>query len=110
MYGHEANDEFAYDNGAVITLTNHNGGINGGITNGMPILFQTVIKPTPSIFQPQQTVNLQTMQPQTLCISGRHDPAIVARAAAPIDAVTALVLADLLTLRFGTDYLAGGDA
>lgn len=110
MRGSAANDPIILQDGKIRTQTNHNGGVCGGITNGMPILFQTVIKPTPSIFQPQQTVNLQTMQPQTLCISGRHDPAIVARAAAPIDAVTALVLADLLTLRFGTDYLAGGDA
>ena len=110
MKGSDHNDEYILVDGKIRPKTNHAGGILGGITSGMPLLLRVAIKPTPSIFQPQQTVNLQTMQPQTLCISGRHDPAIVARAAAPIDAVTALVLADLLTLRFGTDYLAGGDA
>lgn len=105
MYGSEANDAFALRDGKIVTKTNNNGGINGGITNGMPILFNTVIKPTPSIFKEQDTVDLEAGVDTTLKIEGRHDPAIIHRARAVVDAVTALVVADMLTSRFGTDYL-----
>ncbi len=108
MYGSEANDAFAVCEGNVITKTNNNGGINGGITNGMPILFNTVIKPTPSIFKDQDSVNLTTMENTVLKIQGRHDPAIIHRARAVIEAVSAIVIADFLTARFGTDYLGIG--
>ncbi len=106
MYGSEANDAFGIVDGKVITKTNNNGGINGGITNGMPILFNTVIKPTPSIFKEQDTVDLTNMVDTKLTLEGRHDPAIIHRARAVVDAVCALVIADMLTVRFGTDYLA----
>ena len=96
MYGHEANDEFAYDNGAVITLTNHNGGINGGITNGMPLVVSTAIKPTPSISRVQRTVNLQTGENCELEIHGRHDPCIVQRALPVVEAATAIGILDLI--------------
>ncbi len=109
MYGSEANDAFAVREGKIITKTNNNGGINGGITNGMPILFNTVIKPTPSIFKEQDSVDLKEKIDTALKIEGRHDPAIIHRARAVVDAVTALVIADMLTVRFGTDYLASGD-
>lgn len=101
--GHEANDAFATDGKKIVTRTNHNGGINGGITNGMPLIVRTAVKPTPSIFLPQETVDLSRMTNETLSLKGRHDPAVVHRARAVADAVTALVLADLLAGRYGTD-------
>ena len=105
-YGSEANDALAVCDGNITTLSNNNGGINGGITNGMPIIFRTVIKPTPSIFKEQMSVSLSKMENTSLKLEGRHDPAIIHRARAVVDAMTAMVLADMLTLRFGTDYLA----
>ena len=108
VYGSEGNDAFVIKDGKVITETNNNGGINGGITNGMPVIFRTVIKPTPSIFKDQTSVSLSKMENTTLKLQGRHDPAIIHRARAVVDAVTALVIADALTMRFGTDYLAQG--
>ena len=104
MRGSEANDAFMAENGSVRTVTNRNGGVNGGITNGMPIVFRTAIKPTPSVFVPQQTVDLRTMEQTTLQLQGRHDPAIVHRARVVVDSVTAFVLVDLLTGRYGTDW------
>ena len=101
MYGHEANDEFAYDNGAVITLTNHNGGINGGITNGMPLVVSTAIKPTPSISRVQRTVNLQMGENCELEIHGRHDPCIVHRARIVVDSLICFGLLDLCISEYG---------
>ena len=109
LKGSEANDGFAYEQGRIVTRSNNNGGVNGGITNGMPVVFRTVIKPTPSIYKEQQTVDLEKGCNASLTISGRHDPAIIHRARAVVDAVTALVLADLLTVRYGTDYLREQD-
>ncbi|MDE5772073.1 MAG: chorismate synthase [Ruminococcus sp.] len=105
-YGSTANDAYYSDNGNVYTKTNHNGGILGGITNGMPIVFRTAVKPTPSIYKEQNTIDLNTMQETTLQIKGRHDPAIIHRARVVIDSVTALVLCDQLALRYGTNWLA----
>lgn len=101
MYGHEANDEFIYDNGTVITLTNHNGGINGGITNGMPLVVSTAIKPTPSISRVQRTVNLQTGENCELEIHGRHDPCIVHRARIVVDSLICFGLLDLCISEYG---------
>ena len=106
MTGSTANDSLRVQDGKTVTVSNHNGGINGGITNGMPLLFRCAVKPTPSIALDQQTVNPLTGEETVLRISGRHDPAIIHRARVVVDNVTALVLADLLALRFGTDYLA----
>lgn len=103
--GSEANDAFVTDGASVTTKTNNNGGINGGITNGMPILFRLAVKPTPSIYKKQETVDLEKMENTELQIEGRHDPTIVHRAAPVVDAVTAMVLCDLLAGRFGTDFL-----
>lgn len=105
MKGSEANDPFEVKDGKVITTTNNNGGINGGITNGMPILFNTVIKPTPSIFKPQETVNMDTKENVTYQIQGRHDPAIIHRARVVVDSMTAILISDMLALRYGTDWL-----
>lgn len=105
MKGSEANDGFLYEKDKVITASNNNGGINGGITNGMPVVFQTVVKPTPSIFKEQNTVNLEKKENAKLLLEGRHDPAIIHRARAVVDAVTALVISDMLVQRFGTDAL-----
>ncbi len=107
MYGSEANDPFVIKDGRVQTETNHNGGINGGITNGMPILFETVIKPTPSIAGRQRTVDLEKMENTWIEISGRHDPAIIHRARPVIDAVTAIVLTDLLMEKYGRSWFEG---
>lgn len=106
MRGSIANDPFAVRDGRIVTLTNHNGGINGGITNGMPLAFRVAVKPTPSIFKEQQSADPTTLKEAPLSLRGRHDPAIVHRAAPVIEAVTALALADLITRRYGTDALA----
>ena len=106
MLGSEANDSFAIVNGQVVTKTNRNGGINGGITNGMPITVRCAIKPTPSIYKEQSTVDLSKMENTTIRVSGRHDPAIIHRARAVVDAVCAITIADMLTVKYGTDYLA----
>ena len=107
MRGSEANDAFRVENGKIITKTNHNGGINGGITNGMPIIFSVCVKPTPSIFKTQETVDFVKGENAEITINGRHDPAIVHRARAVVDAMTALTLCDLLALRYGTDFFGG---
>jgi chorismate synthase len=105
MKGSEANDPFRVENGKVCTSTNHSGGINGGITNGMPIVFRCAVRPTPTIRVEQDTVNMETGENVTLSAAGRHDPCIVHRARVVMDAVTALVVADMLSGRFGTDWL-----
>lgn len=105
MKGSEANDPMRIENGKVVTSTNNNGGINGGITNGMPIIFRTAIKPTPTIFKPQNTVDFKNMTETVLEPKGRHDPAIVHRAKVVQDAASAIVVCDALALRFGTDWL-----
>ena len=97
LHGSEANDALYIDEGGAIkTKTNQNGGINGGITNGMPVCFTVAVKPTPSIGRPQNTVNVQTGQNETMTIHGRHDPCIVHRAVCVTEACAALVAADLL--------------
>lgn len=95
-YGHEVNDQMALKDGKVVTLTNNNGGILGGITNGMPIVFQTVVKPTASISRPQKTVNIATMEEDIIEIHGRHDPCVLSRAAVIIEAATALSILEAL--------------
>lgn len=105
MRGSKANDPLRTEHGAVVSTSNNNGGINGGITNGMPILFRTAIKPTPTIFKPQDTIDFRTMTDAVLEPKGRHDPAIVHRARIVQDAAAAIVLCDALALRYGTDWL-----
>ena len=105
MKGSEANDAFEMEGNAVVTKTNHNGGINGGITNGMPIQFQTVVKPTPSIYKKQDTVDMSKKENVVLQIEGRHDPAIIHRARVVVDSITAIVISDMLAVHYGTDWL-----
>ncbi len=103
--GSAANDPFLIRDGRVQTKTNNNGGINGGITNGMPIVFSCAVKPTPSIYKKQETVNFKTNENAEIEIKGRHDPAIIHRARVVVDSVAAIVLCDLLSTHFGTDWL-----
>lgn len=94
--GSVQNDPFAVQNGQIRTETNHSGGILGGITNGMPVVFQLAVKPTPSIALPQRTVNLFTGEAENLTIQGRHDPCVAHRAVPVAEAVCAICLLDLL--------------
>ena len=96
MRGSQSNDPFEYVNGKVVTTTNNCGGILGGITNGMPILFTAAVKPTPSISQMQKTVDLQKKENTKLEIHGRHDPCIVPRAVPVVEAVTAIAIINLM--------------
>lgn len=109
MRGSQANDCLRTDGKKIYTETNNSGGINGGITNGMPIVFRTAIKPTPSIFKEQRTVDIKKGENALLRLKGRHDPAVVHRAGVVINAVTALTLADLLAARYGADWLKTGE-
>lgn len=109
--GSAANDAILGTNGGkLVTRTNHNGGVNGGISNGMPIVFSTVIKPTPSIYKQQDTIDLRTGKACKLSIQGRHDPAIFHRARAVIDAATAMGLCDLMMGRYGYMWARKEDA
>ena len=105
MRGSQANDAFSVKDGRVVTTTNNSGGINGGVSNGMPIVFRTAFRPTPSISIPQKSVDLNTMTETELVISGRHDPAFIHRARPVVDGLTALVLADFLAQRYGYMWL-----
>ena len=97
LFGSSANDEYYFDEEKNIkTQTNNNGGILGGITNGMPIIFRVAIKPTPSISLPQNTINISEKTNEILEIKGRHDPCIVQRAVPVIESITAFAILDLL--------------
>jgi chorismate synthase len=96
MRGSQANDPFYMDGDTVKTRTNHAGGVNGGITNGMPVEFTVAIRPTPSIGREQDTVDLSTGENTKLTIHGRHDPCILPRAVVVIEAASALASCQLL--------------
>lgn len=107
LYGSEANDAIQCIDGTVSTKTNHNSGINGGISNGMPVIIHTCIKPTPSIYKEQNTIHKLTHEAETLVIQGRHDPAIIHRAAVVVDSVLALGVLDLYMEREAVIALQG---
>ncbi len=97
MKGSNANDNFYFDeDGSIKTITNHNGGINGGISNGMPIVFRAAIKPTPSISMKQKTINIESRENTELELKGRHDPIIVPRVTVVLESVMAIALLDLI--------------
>lgn len=96
MRGSENNDEFCINEGRIVAKTNNHGGILGGISSGMPIVFRTAFKPTPSISKPQQSVSLSKGEETVLEIKGRHDPCIVKRATVCVEAAAAIAMADLL--------------
>ena len=106
--GSDSNDEFFLDAGKIGTKTNNNGGINGGISNGMPIMLNCAVKPTPSISKPQNTVNFISKENTQLTVKGRHDPAIIRRICPVIDSICAIVMSDLLVGRYGTDVFLKG--
>ena len=104
LRGSEYNDSLRNEGGKIVTTTNNNGGINGGITNGMPIVFSLAVKPTPSVYVKQESIDLKSGENRELQIEGRHDPAIIHRAKVVVEAMSAIVMYDLLASRFGTDY------
>lgn len=96
LRGSEANDSMYYDGDQVKTRTNNNGGVIGGISNGMPIIFRAGIKPTASIIKKQETINIKTKENEELVIEGRHDPCIVQRAIPVIECIAAVGILDLM--------------
>ena len=96
LRGSENNDDFTVAEGNIRTVTNNAGGILGGITNGMPLIFRAAIKPTPSISRTQQSISLSSMEPQELIVRGRHDPCIVPRAVPVIEAAAAIAIFDMV--------------
>ena len=96
LKGSENNDEFVAVGGKVRTKTNNAGGILGGLSTGMPIVFRVAFKPTSSIYKPQKTANVKTMKEEKLVISGRHDPCIAIRAVPVVECVAAMCIADLV--------------
>ncbi|MTI65309.1 MAG: chorismate synthase [Firmicutes bacterium] len=105
MKGSEANDQFYIEKENIKTDTNNNGGINGGISNGMPIIFKTAFKPTPSIGKKQRTVDISSKENIEFSIKGRHDPCIVPRALVVVESVSAIALLDLIMERDGVSWI-----
>ena len=103
LRGSQCNDAYTIENGVIRTLTNNAGGIQGGITNGMPVIFQCAFKPTPSISRPQQSISLSKGERSILEIKGRHDPCIVPRAVPVVEAAAAIALFDLILGNTQTD-------
>lgn len=104
MKGSEVNGALRINNGRITPFNDLSGGINGGITNGDVLKFRCAVRPTPTIFKEQNTVNMKELSDTTLSAQGRHDPAIVHRVRAVVDAATALALCDMLAQRYGTDW------
>ena len=101
--GSKMNDPFIVEDGRIVTATNYCGGILGGITNGMPIIFRVAVKPTPSIGKLQRSVNLKTLEEVELEIKGRHDPCIVPRVVPVVEAAAAIAIYDLILANSQTD-------
>ena len=106
--GSSSNDEFVVKDDKIITKTNNNGGINGGISNGMDVIFNIAVKPTPSISKTQNTVDFVNKENVELNIKGRHDPAFIRRLSIVVECLTALVISDFIAIRHGTNYLKEG--
>ena len=96
MKGSENNDEYMVVDGAVRTRTNHAGGILGGMTNGEAVVFRVALKPTPSIFKPQRSVDLKTLEEVEFSVRGRHDPCVVLRAVPCVEAAAAIAVYDAM--------------
>ncbi len=105
MFGSVANDQMEIKDGKIRTLTNNSGGINGGISNGEPIVIRIAVKPTPSVKKEQKTVDLQSKTQTTLIVLGRHDPSIVHRARVVADSIAALTILDMLSRNEGSKGL-----
>ena len=104
MKGSEVNGSLRVKSGKIAPVNDLSGGINGGITNGDTLKFKCAVRPTPTIFKEQNTVDIKNITEKTISAKGRHDPAIVHRVRAVVDAAAALVLCDMLAQRFGTDW------
>ncbi len=104
MAGSQANDAFCVKNGSISHTSNHAGGINGGISNGMPVLVRVAVKPTPSIALPQRSVDMDRMEETELSVHGRHDACIVPRAVPCVEAACALAVYDAVLLRRSEVY------
>lgn len=105
LTGKTANDQYIIENNKITTTSFHNGGIVGGITIGLPIIFKTAIKPTSSIKTPQKTVDLKTMQETEISTYGRHDPAIISRVSVVINAVANYCILELLAEKDGLKWI-----
>lgn len=105
MKGSEANDTYYIDNNKVKTTSNNNGGLLGGITNGMPVVFKTAIKPTSSIEKIQKTIDIASKEEINLSVKGRHDPCIVPRVIPVIESVACLCILDLICERNGAEWM-----
>mgnify|MGYP000065565742 CR=1 FL=1 len=103
LRGSQNNDDYVISDGQIRTVTNNAGGILGGITTGMPLIFRAALKPTPSISRPQQSVSLSSGEMQELVIKGRHDPCIVPRAVPVIEAAAAIAIFDMILGNTRTD-------
>ena len=103
LRGSQNNDDYAISDGQIRTVTNNAGGILGGITTGMPLIFRAALKPTPSISRPQQSVDLNDGNVQELIVKGRHDPCIVPRAVPVIEAAAAIAILDMILGNTQTD-------
>lgn len=108
MAGSKFNDPLRIENGKIVSQSNHNGGVNGGITNGMPLLFTCAVRPTASIAIEQNSVDFLRGENITISTGGRHDPCIVRRVCPVIDSMTAFVLCDMLSGRYGSDVFTRG--
>jgi chorismate synthase len=108
MMGSQSNDAYMMDGGRVVTRTNHMGGIVGGMSDGADVVFRTVFKATPSIGKEQDTINLKTCQNDKVTVEGRHDPCIVPRAVAAVEAMAAITLADQILRGFRWDWKRSG--
>ena len=104
MKGSEVNGSLRIHEGKIAPVNDLSGGINGGITNGDTLKFRCAVRPTPTIFKEQETVDMKKLTEKTMSAKGRHDPAIVHRVRAVVDAVTALCLCDMMAQRYGTDW------